>query len=213
MDEDSTRYWIIPILALIIGFVMFGFMMETKINDVLPNAAIEFDEIQSMTCPEIKERNSMGSYWTPENGKYARDKVKTCIDAEDTHKAQLKNIRQTGTHQDKIDAGFTKLWFGVYDHPDLSFSQVPGEIKIVHGSNHGFSNFIPNDTTVIIGYNNTIKFPNEADMVFMIQENHGLFMSKLIEPNQTASITINDPGEYEYFAKPWMTGKITVVEP
>lgn len=212
MDEDSRLFWLIPITALIIGFVMFGYMMEIKINNILPNAAIELDEIKSMSCPEIKVKNSIGNYWARENGVFARDKIQTCIDAEDAHKAKLKSIRQTGTHQDKIDAGFTKLWFGVYDHPDLSFSPVPGVIKIIHGTEHGFSNFIPYDTTVIIGYNNTIKFPNETDMGFIIQENHGLFITKLIGPNQTDSITINDPGEYEYFAKPWMTGKIIVSE-
>ena len=57
-----------------------------------------------------------------------------------------------------------------------------------------------------------MKFKNESDVAFSIQENDGQFFTDLIKPNETASLTIIEPGQYKYFAKPWMTGTITVVE-
>ena len=80
MDEDSMRFWIIPILAIIGVAIMFSFSLDHKYNTVIPNAAIELDEIKEMSCIDLTKRNSMGSYWTPQNGKIAREKVDVCKD-------------------------------------------------------------------------------------------------------------------------------------
>ncbi|KKK61207.1 hypothetical protein LCGC14_3016660, partial [marine sediment metagenome] len=45
---------------------------------VLPNAEIELLEIKKMSCTEIKAKNSIGRYWTPENGKIGRAMLDSC---------------------------------------------------------------------------------------------------------------------------------------
>ena len=80
MDEDSMRFWIIPILAIIGVAMIFAFSLDHKYNTIIPNAAIELDDIKQMSCIDLSKRNSMGSYWTPQNGKIAREKVDVCKD-------------------------------------------------------------------------------------------------------------------------------------
>ena len=154
MSENSLHFWIIPIIALVMGVAVLGYVLDQKINVIIPNSIVERDELNSMDCPQIKSRHAIGSYWTPSNGEFAREKVKSCLDAEAAYKSNLKEILKTGTHQEKLDAEFTKLWFGVYDHPDLSFLRVqtPPMIAIVHGNEHGISNFVPKDTMVIMDF-------------------------------------------------------------
>jgi len=212
MNEDSRQFWVIPIVCLVTIVVIFGIVLEYKINTVLPNAAAELDEIKAMSCEQVKSRDSTGSYWTPENGEIARDMVSACKDADDKYKNKLKTILNEGTHQERIDAGFTKLWFGVYDHSDLSFKPKTSIVKIIHTDMHGFSEFSPQHITVIIGYNNTIKFQNESDYAFLIQENNNQFITEQIKTGSAVSLTINEVDKYDYFAKPWMTGTITVLE-
>jgi len=212
MNEDSRQYWVIPIVCLVVVLVIVGVLLEHKINTILPNAAIELDGIKGMSCEQVKSRDSTGSYWTPGNGVIARDMISVCKEADDNYKDKLRTILREGTHQEKIDAGFTKLWFGVYDHEYLSFKPKPSLVKIVHTDKHGFSEFNPQNITVIIGYNNTIKFQNESDGVYIIQENNSQFVTKQIKTGSIVSLTINEPGQYEYFAKPWMTGKVIVLE-
>jgi len=212
MNKDSRNFWIIPIVFLAIGFIIMAFVIDHKINTIYPNAAIELDEIKAMSCDEVNARDSLGSYWTPANGKFARDQIKSCVAAKTAYLDNLREVLYNGTHQGKIDAGFTKLWFGVYDHPDLSFKPKSSIVKIVHTSIHGISEFSPANITVIIGYNSTIKFENESDDTFIIQENNGQFITPQIQNQTSSNITLNDPGYYKYFAKPWMTGTITVLE-
>jgi len=45
----------------------------------MPSAEAELQELKNMNCDEITARNSLGSYWTPDNGKFARDKVDACV--------------------------------------------------------------------------------------------------------------------------------------
>lgn len=209
--SSDFKFWIIPIACLVLISFVIGFVYDHKVKVVYPNSIIELDELQSMSCDEITARNSLGSYWTRENGKFAREKVNNCLDAQIAYKENLKEILKLGTHDEKINAGFKLLWFGMYNHTGLPFLPTTGNIDIIHGTEHGISSFVPEDTMVIIGYNNTITFTNETDMAFLIQENDGLFITKLINPGQSDRITIVTPGEYEYFAKPQMTGVIKVI--
>lgn len=72
------RFWIIPILALIAGCVIGVGAIEYKVNTVWPNGIIELDEIKSMDCTAAKEKNAIGRYWTPGNGKILRGMVDAC---------------------------------------------------------------------------------------------------------------------------------------
>jgi len=212
MEEESLRFWIIPIICMVAAMgVIFPFMINHQITIVHPNAAIEIDEIKKMTCEELKTRNALGSYWTSTNGEFARDKVQRCIDAEKEYKSQLSKIRQVGTHQEKIDAGFTKLWFGVYDHPDLSYRKVPSLIVLPNGLIEN-NDLYPSEIKVIIGYNNTIIFENKDQVGWFVTADYGEFGTPLLKPNDTASVTISDPGIYGYYSKPWTTGTLTVFE-
>jgi hypothetical protein len=79
-------FWIIPISALILASVIGVGAIEYKVNTLIPLAVIEMDELKSMSCQEIKVRNSIGSYKLPDNGVFAREKVDACTDAEDAIK-------------------------------------------------------------------------------------------------------------------------------
>ena len=71
-DQHENLYWLIPISALVLASIIGASAIEYKINTVLPNAEIELLEIKKMSCTEIKAKNSIGRYWTPENGKIGR---------------------------------------------------------------------------------------------------------------------------------------------
>lgn len=211
MEEESLRYWIIPIVCFVSFGLIFTGMMIYKVDTQFPNAEIELNELEDMSCDDLSLRNALGSYWTPNNGQFARDKVNDCKDAKESYQKHLGDVRREGTHQEKLDVGFTKLWFGVYDHPDLPFLQKPVLVKILPGTINN-SDLFPKQMTVIIGYNNTIRFENLDDIHYNIQEDYGVWSTGNIFTNETKSITLNDPGEYNYFAKPWLTGTLTVLE-
>ena len=76
MDEDSIRYWIIPILCMVTAMgVIFPYVLYYQQTVVFPNSVIELDELKNMPCDELSTRNALGSYWTPNNGEFARDKL------------------------------------------------------------------------------------------------------------------------------------------
>lgn len=204
VDRHEKLYWIIPITALIIGTMMGVVAIEYKINTILPNAEIELYEIKSMSCTEITARNSIGSYQIPDNRSFADKKVDTCSEAKKTYKSDLKDILNKGTDQNKKDAGFTKLWFGVWDHPDLRFISINGEIVIPANPEL----FVKN-TIVIKGYNNTVNFQNKDDTTHIIQDMKSRW-STIILPDETASVTLDKYGVHEYFSKPGQQAEITV---
>jgi len=76
------KFWIVPLVAFVlVTCVIFPIAMHHKITVVIPNAIVELAEIQDMTCDEIKSRDSLGSYWTPSNAKFARGILQDCLDA------------------------------------------------------------------------------------------------------------------------------------
>lgn len=213
MNEDSLRYWLIPILCMtiVIGLI-FPYILYNQQTVVFPNAALELDELKNMQCDELTAKNALGSYWTRNNGKFARDKIGDCKDAKESYQKNLTDIRREGTHQEKLDAGFEKLWFGVYDHPDLPFRKVLSIIPIPLGTVTN-ETLYPSEITVISSYNDTIKFVNEDVVGIWLSEDYGKFGFALIQPNETASIQVSEPGMYGYYSKPWLTGTLTVLEP
>jgi len=211
MQEGSKVFWIFPILCLVIVIgVIFPFILYHLHTEVYPNAEVEIVELKAMSCPEIQARNAIGSYWTPTNGKFAFNKVQDCKDISDALKEELRIIRTNGTHQEKIEAGFTKLWFGVYDHPKLPHLQVAAQVKRPMGTT-GNNDWQHTEVFVIIGYNNTIVFTNEDDTGTWFTSNVREFSTSLLKPNQSESIVISQPGTYGYHSAPWETGTITAV--
>lgn len=211
--HNDLKYWLIPIACfVIVGAFIFPYLLHTKYAVVYPNAAIELDELKNMNCEDITLRNGLGSYWTPSNGEFARDKVDDCKKVKEAYLAKLNDIRRVGTHEEKLEIGFTKLWFGVYDHPDLPFSKKTALVQIQPGTIDDNSLF-PKELLVIIGYNNTLKFENLDDTGYYFTENYGKWSTPLLFPNDTSTVTVNEAGTYGYYAKPWLTGTLTVLEP
>ncbi|MCH8170667.1 MAG: cupredoxin domain-containing protein [Bacteroidetes bacterium] len=89
---------------------------------------------------------------------------------------------------------------------------MPTQVKLLPGTMNN-SELFPKQLDVIIGYNNTIKFTNLDDVPYSITADYGEFETGLIKPNETASFTIYNPGTYDFYAKPWLTGTITVLDP
>lgn len=79
MDEES-RYWVIPIICFIAAGVIVSFAADYKFNTVFPNAEIEREKIQNMTCPEILLKNSK-HYWSTENKNIGNIKAIGCTDS------------------------------------------------------------------------------------------------------------------------------------
>jgi len=86
------KFWIIPMIALVIGFVIAVGTLEYKFNTAIPNGELELVQLKAMTCHELKERNSKGNYWVPENGKYVRDIIKECIKVEEAELDELRGM-------------------------------------------------------------------------------------------------------------------------
>lgn len=209
---ESFRFWIIPCIALIFVIVILGGLIEYKINTIMPNAEIELQEIKKMSCEQVTARNALGSYWTPKNGAFARDKVKDCIDADKVYKEKLRDIRTVGTHEEKLKVGFTKLWFGVYDHPDLAFLKTKSIIPIPLGTIKN-KELYPSEITVIAGYNSTIVFQNEDRVMFWIEPDfYGNFTGGVIQPSEELIVNFVKPGEYGFHSHPWLRGTITVLD-
>jgi len=202
-------FWYIPLAALSVGIIMTVVVFEHKINTVFPNAEIELYSLKEMSCSEIKARNSIGSYWIPSNGVFARDKVDACKVSDIALKKHLNGILKEGTHQEKIDAGFTKLWFGVYDHQKLPFLKVFGNVTIPFGTIVNNSLY-PSEITVIVGYNSTIQFKNEDHVGYLIEGDE--FGTPMIMPNATGTIRIDEPGEYNFHSHISLSGTITALE-
>ncbi len=76
------RFWVIPILVLIVGGAIAGGVIYEKYTVIIPKAEAELLELKVMTCSEIKTRNSISSYVLPTNGAFAREKIDACLSAE-----------------------------------------------------------------------------------------------------------------------------------
>ena len=52
MEENSLHYWIIPIICMISIIPIFAFSVDYKHIKVFPNAELERQEMENMSCPE-----------------------------------------------------------------------------------------------------------------------------------------------------------------
>ena len=100
-QEDTLKFWIIPIACFAMVGIFFAFSLEHKFNVVMPNAVLEVEEMKNMSCKQIKEKDSRGSYWTPENSALGREMNSNCTDI---IKAESKRIRDLEYQESKINS-------------------------------------------------------------------------------------------------------------
>ena len=81
MEEDSLRFWIIPIICFVVIGGVFVIILDYNFNVKYPNAVIELEEMKKMTCPEIKDKVAKNKYWSLENGDFGREKAQGCSEA------------------------------------------------------------------------------------------------------------------------------------
>ena len=77
MEEDALRFWIIPILCLVVVMVFFSFSVDYKYITSFLNAELERQEMKSMSCQEIL-KGSSNRYWSSENAKIGKAKAIVC---------------------------------------------------------------------------------------------------------------------------------------
>jgi len=90
MEEDSLRFWIIPIICFVAVGGIFVVILDYNINVKGPNAVIEFAEMEQMSCSDIESKVAQNLFWSMVNEQYARDKVKSCSDAQ----AAIRKVEQ-----------------------------------------------------------------------------------------------------------------------
>ena len=78
MEEESLRFWIIPVISIVIVVVFFAFSMDYRYNTVFPSAELERQELEIMSCPEILAKDATKNYWSSENAKIGNDKAIVC---------------------------------------------------------------------------------------------------------------------------------------
>jgi len=78
MEEDALRFWIIPIICLVVVMGFFAFSLDYKINTIFPNAELERQKIKEMSCPEILLKDAANRYWTSENAQIGKVKALSC---------------------------------------------------------------------------------------------------------------------------------------
>jgi plastocyanin len=74
--------------------------------------------------------------------------------------------------------------------------------------------YSPQNTTVVIGVNNTVTWVSHSLSEDTVTSNSGLFSSGVLRPGESWSFTFSHPGVYNYACSyhPWMKGSITVLE-
>lgn len=70
--------FIIPIVFLVLGAGMAGYVIYHKQTVMVPLEMQEKAEIEAMNCEEVKLKHELGQYWSFNNWKIADKKVKAC---------------------------------------------------------------------------------------------------------------------------------------
>ena len=89
MDEESLRFWIIPIVCIVAVLGIFSVSLEYKVNTVFPNAELERMEIKNMSCDEITAKDSANDYWTSENSQIGKAKATSCAKPQESQSSGL----------------------------------------------------------------------------------------------------------------------------
>ena len=66
-------------VCFVIVAVFLVFTLDYRYNVMYPNAAIEREQLKTITCDEILEKQKTGKYWSSENAKIGADKALACL--------------------------------------------------------------------------------------------------------------------------------------
>lgn len=75
----ANPIFIIGITFLVIGASIAGFVVYHKHTVMVPLEAQEKQQIEDMTCDEVKLKHEQGKYWSFDNWKIADAKVHACF--------------------------------------------------------------------------------------------------------------------------------------
>lgn len=78
MEEESLRFWIIPMICIVVGAAFFSWSLDYRYNTSFPNAELERQEIEDMDCSEIAKNESKSHYWSTDNAELAKSKFLIC---------------------------------------------------------------------------------------------------------------------------------------
>lgn len=78
MTESSFHYWVVPIICIIVGMLIFSYIVDYKVNTIFPNAELERQEMKELSCPEILIKDHTNDYWTSENREIGKNKAIGC---------------------------------------------------------------------------------------------------------------------------------------
>jgi len=65
-------------ITFAVGAGLALFFVGFQVGLLSELAAEEWEEMQNMNCEEIKKKDGSGLYWSVDNAKWARAKVKAC---------------------------------------------------------------------------------------------------------------------------------------
>lgn len=103
----------------------------------------------------------------------------------------------------------------LHTHPTNSTSVNIVQVSIENGSgvNPNSPGYSPPKITVVIGFNNTVKWVNYDSMPHTVTAVDGSFDSGNLDPGQSFVHTFNTPGTYVYVCiyHHWMEGTVIVV--
>ena len=79
MEEESLRFWIIPMVCFVVVAMILVVTLDYRFNVMYPNAAIEREQLKTITCEEIFEKQKTGKYWSSDNARIGAEKALACL--------------------------------------------------------------------------------------------------------------------------------------
>ncbi|QLH05837.1 hypothetical protein [Nitrosopumilus ureiphilus] len=145
MEESSLRFWIIPVICLVVVIGIFASVLAYQFNVAMPNAVVEMEELRKMSCDQIKEKNAVNRYWSKTNSEYGNNKAKGCTDAEMAIKqAEQKRIDKLLADPNSLESlsRDLKKFQDLYDSYQELYQTHSSEAKILKQNVTDFENQI-----------------------------------------------------------------------
>jgi hypothetical protein len=135
----------VPILCLVVAMGVFVVVIEYNINTKIPNAVAELEEMRTMSCEEIKIKDSLNRYWSKENGEYGANKADSCALAEaaikKAEKERLDKLLADPNSFESLSRDLIKFQ-GLYDSYQELYEIHSSEAKILKQNVTDFENKI-----------------------------------------------------------------------